>query len=61
MEGRPRLQASHHRDVVAQFRSLAAIERSPSLRERLERVAEWHDELAAGFETGEPHDEQALS
>ena len=57
MEGRPRLQAANHRDVAAQFLSLAAIEPSPSLRERLERIAERHEELAAGSEADEPDDE----
>jgi hypothetical protein len=57
MQGRPRLQAVNHRDVAAQFRSLAAIEPLPSLRDRLQRIAERHDELAAGFDADEPHDE----
>jgi len=50
MQGRPQLQAVNHRDVAAQFRSLAAIEPSPSLRDRLQRIAERHDELASGFD-----------
>jgi len=31
--------ADHHRDVAAQFRSLAAIEPSDSLRQYLQRIA----------------------
>ena len=42
--------ADHHREVAAQFRSLAAIEPSDSLRQHLQRIAERHDELAAGCE-----------
>ena len=42
--------ADHHRDVAAQFRSLAAIEPSDSLREHLQRITQRHDELAADFE-----------
>jgi len=42
--------ADHHRDVAAQFRSLAAIEPSDSLREHLQRIAQRHDNLAADFE-----------
>ena len=37
-------------DIAAQFRSLAALEPSDSLRQQLQRSAQRHDELAAGFE-----------
>ena len=47
-------RADHHRDVAAQFRSLAAIEPSDSLRQYLQRIAQRHDELAAGFEHRDP-------
>src|SRR5438105_13935682 len=46
--------ADHHRDVAAQFRSLAAIKPSDSLRQYLQRIAQRHDELAAGFEHRDP-------
>jgi len=47
-------RADDHRDVAAQFRSLAAIEPSDSLRQYLQRIAQRHDELAAGFEHRDP-------
>jgi len=45
-----RLQAAHHREVAAEFRALAHIEPSDSLRQHLQRLAERHDGLAAGLE-----------
>lgn len=45
-----RLQATDHREVAAQFRALAEIEPSDSLRWHLQRLAERHDGLAAGLE-----------
>jgi hypothetical protein len=56
MVDEPRLQAAHHRDVAAQFRALADIEPSDSLRERLHRLAERHDGLAAGSEARQAPD-----
>ena len=44
------LQAADHREVAAEFRALADIEPSDSLRHRLQRLAERHDGLAAGLE-----------
>jgi hypothetical protein len=44
------LQAADHREVAAEFRALADIEPSDSLRQRLQRLAERHDGLAAGLE-----------
>jgi len=44
------LQAADHRDAAAEFRALADIEPSDSLRQRLQRLAERHDGLAAGLE-----------
>jgi hypothetical protein len=43
------LQAAEHREVAAEFRALADIE-ADSLRQRLQRLAERHDGLAAGLE-----------
>ena len=54
----PRLQATHHRDVASQFRALANIEPSESLRHRLHEIAARHDELAADFDAKQAHDEQ---
>jgi hypothetical protein len=48
MADEPRLQAAHHRDVAAQFRALADIEPSDSLRERLHRIAERHGDWPRG-------------
>lgn len=45
-----RLQATHHCEVAAQFRALAEIEPSDSLRWHLQRLSERHDGLAAGLE-----------
>ena len=45
------LGSAHHRDVAAQFRALADIEPSDSLRDRLYRIAERYDGLAADLET----------
>jgi hypothetical protein len=56
MASGPRLQAAHHRDVAAQFRALADIEPSDSLRDRLNRIAARYDELASNLEA-KPADE----
>ena len=44
------LQAADHRQAAAEFRALADIEPSDSLRQRLQRLAERHDGLATGLE-----------
>jgi len=58
MQGRPRLQAVNHRDVAAQFRSLAAIEPLPSLRDRLRGLlsgtTNWRPDLMQTSRTTSP-------
>src|SRR5215471_12154713 len=58
----PWLQAEHHRDTAAQFRVLADIEPSDSLRQRLQRLAERHDDdlrAIAVYLKGLPQREEA--
>jgi hypothetical protein len=57
MASEPRLQAAHHRDMAAQFRALAHIEPSDSLRQRLQRLAERHDGLAADLRANQADDQ----
>ena len=52
-------QAEHHRDIAAQFRTLADIEPSGSLRQRLQRLAKRHDGLAADLEAHKADDKSA--
>ena len=55
----PRAQAEHHRDIAAQFRALADIEPSDSLRQRLQRLAERNDGLTADLEAHKADDKSA--
>jgi hypothetical protein len=48
-------QAMYHRNLAAEFRALAGIEPSDSLRQRLQRLAERHDGLAADLESNQAH------
>jgi hypothetical protein len=50
MQHGARWQAEHYRDMAAHLRSLAETEPLVSLRRHLQRLAEQHDEVAAGLE-----------
>jgi hypothetical protein len=54
MQSGARLQAQHYRELAERFRLLAEIEPLASLRRHLRRLAEQHDELAAGLEAPNP-------
>jgi hypothetical protein len=60
MASEPRIKAARHRDTAAQFRALADIEPSDSLRQRLQRLAERHDGLAADLGPNQAHDQTGI-
>jgi hypothetical protein len=54
MQREARLRAQHYRELAERFRLLAEIEPLASLRRHLWRLAQQHDELAAGLEAPSP-------